>query len=136
MSDDSPNGEPSSFFDNNSAGNETRPDLETSPPSTSAGSCLEMRSRNKEAQPSEEWRAAVNPARLAAVTAAKDIAKKQQAQFELNLPEHLPSSPLCPKNPMHKSKGLGICVYHGRTRAANLTREGDEGEMSGQFGWT
>lgn len=35
-------------------------------------------------------------------------------QFEFNTPEHLPSSPLCPKNPKHKSGGTGICVYHGR----------------------
>lgn len=41
-------------------------------------------------------------------------------QFELNLPEHLPSSPLCPKNSKHKSGGTGICVYHGRRRGASL----------------
>lgn len=136
ISDDSPNDQPGSFFNNNSAGEETRSDMEASPPNTSAGSHLEMRTLKKEAQPSEEWRAAVNPARLTSVTSAKDIAKKQQAQFELNLPEHLPNSPLCPKNPMHKSKGLGICVYHGRTRAASLTGGEGGGEMSGHFGWT
>ncbi|QSZ32639.1 hypothetical protein DSL72_002218 [Monilinia vaccinii-corymbosi] len=36
--------------------------------------------------------------------------------FELNIPDHLPSSPLCPTNPMHTSKGLGICPLHGRKR--------------------
>ncbi|PMD47399.1 hypothetical protein L207DRAFT_560909 [Hyaloscypha variabilis F] len=40
--------------------------------------------------------------------------------FELNLPEHLPSSPLCPKNPKHDSGGTGICVYHGRRRSGGL----------------
>ncbi|CAG8977642.1 hypothetical protein HYALB_00006592 [Hymenoscyphus albidus] len=35
-------------------------------------------------------------------------------KFELEIPEHLPSGPLCPKNPKHKSGGTGICVYHGR----------------------
>ncbi|KAI9720174.1 MAG: hypothetical protein M1812_002992 [Candelaria pacifica] len=41
--------------------------------------------------------------------------------FELNVPEHLPNSPLCPKNPSHKSGGKGVCVYHGRNR--NLSKE-------------
>lgn len=40
--------------------------------------------------------------------------------FEMDLPEHLPGSPLCPKNPLHKSRGNGICVYHGRRRSVNL----------------
>ena len=35
-------------------------------------------------------------------------------QFVLSVPEHLPSSPLCPKHPKNKSKGKGVCVYHGR----------------------
>lgn len=30
--------------------------------------------------------------------------------FEFDLPEHLPSSPMCPANPMHKLKGRGVCV--------------------------
>jgi parafibromin len=40
--------------------------------------------------------------------------------FDLNLPEHLPSSPLCPKNPLHKGGGKGICAYHGRRRSVGL----------------
>jgi hypothetical protein len=35
-------------------------------------------------------------------------------RFELDVPEHLPSSPLCPMNPKHQSGGAGICVYHER----------------------
>ena len=54
-------------------------------------------------------------ARLQAVEA-----RNHAMDFELNVPEHLPSSPLCPKHPKHKSGGKGICVYHGRNR--------DEGE--------
>jgi parafibromin len=42
------------------------------------------------------------------------------SSFELSLPEHLPNSPLCPKNPKHKSGGAGICVYHGRKRSNAL----------------
>ncbi|KAF2141427.1 uncharacterized protein K452DRAFT_288123 [Aplosporella prunicola CBS 121167] len=43
--------------------------------------------------------------------------------FEWDVPEHLPGSPLCPLSPKHKSGGKGICVYHGRRktkRAENL----------------
>ncbi|CZR62381.1 uncharacterized protein PAC_12278 [Phialocephala subalpina] len=41
--------------------------------------------------------------------------------FELSLPpEHLPSSPLCPKNPMHSSGGKGICPFHGRRKSVAL----------------
>ncbi|KAG4030121.1 hypothetical protein MFRU_013g01450 [Monilinia fructicola] len=36
--------------------------------------------------------------------------------FEFNVPDHLPNSPLCPTNPMHTSKGQGICPLHGRKR--------------------
>jgi hypothetical protein len=34
--------------------------------------------------------------------------------FDLDAPEHLPSSPLCPRHPKHPSKGNGVCVFHGR----------------------
>ncbi|MCJ1255525.1 hypothetical protein MMC24_003341 [Lignoscripta atroalba] len=49
-----------------------------------------------------------------------DIADDTDDEFELNVPEHLPSSPLCPKNPKHPSGGTGICVYHGRNRTISL----------------
>ncbi|KAL8796426.1 MAG: hypothetical protein Q9195_001333 [Heterodermia aff. obscurata] len=49
-----------------------------------------------------------------------DEARDNAMGFEINVPEHLPSSPLCPKHPKHKSGGKGICVYHGRSR-----KEGD-----------
>jgi hypothetical protein len=32
-----------------------------------------------------------------------------------DIPEHLPTSPLCPGNPKHKSGGKGICPYHGKS---------------------
>ena len=35
-------------------------------------------------------------------------------EFVLSVPEHLPSSPMCPRHPKHKSKGKGVCVFHGR----------------------
>ncbi|TKA70690.1 hypothetical protein B0A55_06998 [Friedmanniomyces simplex] len=36
--------------------------------------------------------------------------------FELNVPDHLPSSPLCPLNPNHKRVGKAICPIHGRKK--------------------
>jgi len=45
-----------------------------------------------------------------------DEARDAAMNFELNVPDHLPGSPLCPKHPKHKSGGKGICVYHGRNR--------------------
>lgn len=41
-------------------------------------------------------------------------AQDTEEHFELNVPEHLLGSPLCPRSPMHKSGGKEICVYHGR----------------------
>ena len=41
--------------------------------------------------------------------------------FELNVPDHLPSSPLCPKHPKHhRTGGKGVCPYHGRNKALSL----------------
>jgi len=42
-------------------------------------------------------------------------ARGVEERFKLNVPEHLLGSPLCPRSPMHKSGGKGICVYHGRS---------------------
>jgi hypothetical protein len=38
------------------------------------------------------------------------------ASFVLDIPEHLPGSPLCPMSPLHKSSGKGVCPLHGRRR--------------------
>lgn len=48
----------------------------------------------------------------------KDI--EDLRMFEWDLPEHLPSSPLCPLNPKHSSKGKGVCVYHGRKKKGGV----------------
>ncbi|KAM6533809.1 hypothetical protein FALCPG4_006760 [Fusarium falciforme] len=39
----------------------------------------------------------------------------QVPKFEFQVPEHLPSSPICPANMGHKG-GTGLCVYHGRRK--------------------
>ena len=70
--------------------------------------------------------------------AAKSLARKQRLEIEMSLPpEHLPNSPLCPKHPMHKSKGKGICMYHGRKRSVSLqSTDGgcSSGDSSHYFG--
>lgn len=35
---------------------------------------------------------------------------RRAALFEFELPEHLPTSPMCPAHPKNKSKGKGVCV--------------------------
>lgn len=50
------------------------------------------------------------------IKVAVDEATEERDNFELNVPEHLPSSPLCPRHPKHKSGGKGVCVYHGRNK--------------------
>ncbi|KAL8724519.1 MAG: hypothetical protein Q9181_006789 [Wetmoreana brouardii] len=50
------------------------------------------------------------------VKVAIDEEQEERDKFELNVPEHLPSSPLCPRHPKHKSGGKGVCVYHGRNK--------------------
>ena len=37
-----------------------------------------------------------------------------KGMFDWDVPDHLPSSPLCPANPRHRGGGSGVCVYHGR----------------------
>lgn len=39
-------------------------------------------------------------------------------EFQLDVPDHLPNSPLCPRHPKNKSGGTGICVYHGRRHSS------------------
>ncbi|RDI77239.1 hypothetical protein Vi05172_g12795 [Venturia inaequalis] len=60
---------------------------------------------------------------------AKDI--EDLRMFEWDLPEHLPSSPLCPLHPKNSSKGKGVCVYHGRKKRRDGTlTSGKYGETS------
>ncbi|KAI0182592.1 hypothetical protein EV127DRAFT_475795 [Xylaria flabelliformis] len=53
----------------------------------------------------------------------------QRAAFRFDLPEHLPSSPMCPANKRHKSGGTGVCVYHGRAkRVKKISRSNLSGD--------
>ena len=35
-------------------------------------------------------------------------------EFVASVPEHLPNSPLCPRHAKHRSRGKGVCPYHGK----------------------
>lgn len=56
----------------------------------------------------------------------------QRAAFRFDMPEHLPSSPMCPANKRHKSGGTGVCVYHGRAKGAKkATSPGEDSSKAG-----
>ncbi|KAH7160952.1 hypothetical protein EDB81DRAFT_853474 [Dactylonectria macrodidyma] len=42
-----------------------------------------------------------------------------EIRFEFQVPEHLPSSPMCPTNTRHSSGSTGVCVYHRRKRTTS-----------------
>ncbi|KAL9104393.1 MAG: hypothetical protein Q9163_000651 [Psora crenata] len=42
-------------------------------------------------------------------------------QLVLDVPDHLPNSPLCPKHPKHRSGDLRICPMHGRLSPSTST---------------
>ncbi|RYP16838.1 hypothetical protein DL765_004859 [Monosporascus sp. GIB2] len=54
--------------------------------------------------------------------------------FQFDLPEHLPSSPMCPANKKHKSGGTGVCVYHGRRKRSSEVVGGSGGGGGGGGG--
>ncbi|KAI1133178.1 hypothetical protein F5Y10DRAFT_289910 [Nemania abortiva] len=54
--------------------------------------------------------------------------------FKFDMPEHLPSSPMCPANKRHKSGGTGVCVYHGRAKRSAKTTSSETGEGTSKGG--
>ncbi|KAK3323466.1 hypothetical protein B0T19DRAFT_442967 [Cercophora scortea] len=78
------------------------------------------REREREAKKAREWWD-TPPSSLVAVAVAaaskREFKEGKAALFEFDVPEHLPSSPMCPANPKHSSKGKGVCVYHGRRKS-------------------
>ena len=79
-------------------------------------------------------------AKMEAIDAdGEDGGELSREEFVLQVPEHLPNSPMCPRHPRNKSGGKGVCVYHGRNIAVNgnagadhaMGDDGDEGGGSG-----
>ncbi|KAI0132065.1 hypothetical protein BJ170DRAFT_592046 [Xylariales sp. AK1849] len=101
-----------------------------SPPSGSHSDTAAT-NRSEKAHDKEWWEVPL------AVPRWEDMGPKS---FEFDLPEHLPSSPMCPANKKHKSGGTGVCVYHGRRKrssageAAEKSRNGVKGENGSAAG--
>ncbi|KUJ10306.1 uncharacterized protein LY89DRAFT_257184 [Mollisia scopiformis] len=110
------------FFDLNAAKDD--PDSRTVSPATSAGSG----GTGKAKSPREWWEADSKHTAVRNKSShpiekknATNMRQLSPSAFELSLPpEHLPSSPLCPKNPKHPSGGDGICPFHGRRKSVGL----------------
>ena len=44
-------------------------------------------------------------------------------ELDLDVPEHFPNSPLCPRHPKYRSGGTGTCPYHGRNKSTPSDNE-------------
>ena len=55
-----------------------------------------------------------------------------KGDLDYSIPEHLPSSPLCPKHPKNSSRGLGTCPYHGRNKS--IPSDNEKTSMLGPAG--
>jgi len=73
-------------------------------------------------------------------------AAEEKAKLEWLIPEHLPTSPLCPLHVKYVGPSIGVCVFHGRRKSASggkgTRRESGVGRRSGtmdgsgeHFGW-
>lgn len=72
-------------------------------PSTFSETSRIVSYRKNQAGEKREWWDA--PKQTVRRDPAKDV-----SVFEFDLPEHLPSSPMCPANPKHKGRGKLVCV--------------------------
>jgi hypothetical protein len=50
----------------------------------------------------------------------RTVTENTMRTFTFDLPEHLPTSPMCPRNKRHTSGGTGVCVYHGRAKRSRI----------------
>ena len=63
---------------------------------------------------------------------AETVTREQLAD---SVPEHFPTSPLCPRNPRHKSGGTGECPYHGRNPSLPKESNTSSPPLSPSEGW-
>ncbi|KAM3508073.1 hypothetical protein MY10362_001419 [Beauveria mimosiformis] len=120
MDEDTADGKPRGFF-----GPLTPPESDTTgsqtyhtPMTSKYASPKYNAHRMSVAVPSREWW----EGKLQKPTRHKDT--NCATNFEFDVPEHLPNSPMCPANVRHKSGGSGLCVYHGRRRALSTAGDG------------
>ncbi|KAI9158281.1 hypothetical protein HJFPF1_06273 [Paramyrothecium foliicola] len=116
LDEDTADGKPRGFFTSSlpPSSDSTKNNFGLLPMKTNLRYSLHRRSLST--QPREWWEHVPSrPVHRDPVVSAKG--------FEFDIPEHLPSSPLCPANVKHYSGGTGLCVYHGRRRAKSMLRD-------------
>ncbi|PFH60987.1 hypothetical protein XA68_18460 [Ophiocordyceps unilateralis] len=108
LDEDTADGKPRGFFTCTTPPSPSGRPMSPMPPSPS------LRRGSVSASTREWWEAPpLRSTRLPTVTAAG---------FQFEIPEHLPSSPLCPANSRYRPRGRGVCVYHGRRKGSTLRR--------------
>ncbi|KAF5533861.1 hypothetical protein FMEXI_11594 [Fusarium mexicanum] len=108
LAEDTANGRPRSFF------------TETVPPTEDDG--MEFSSRRNSLQIVRRQSIVADTYEWWEKMPKKPVRRspfQERPPFEFQLPEHLPSSPMCPTNEKHVSGGTGVCVYHGRRKCAS-----------------
>ncbi|PHH74738.1 hypothetical protein CDD82_4802 [Ophiocordyceps australis] len=130
LDQDTADGRPRGFFTCTSPpGIDPRPPLST-PASVRSASPRPGVRRSSLSAPSREWWEPM-PGHLrdrtdllsANVSSSLHWRLAAKSDFQFDVPEHLPSSPLCPANSRHASGGTGLCVYHGRKRTRSALRD-------------
>lgn len=115
MDEDTADGKPRAFFTSMAPPDPgTHKPLLQPPHSKRLNSRGQRRRRSSFYSQPREWWDSLPSSRGRRQSPAKD--------FDFDVPEHLPSSPMCPTNSRHKSGGTGLCVYHGRRLGASGLR--------------
>ncbi|CAM1511636.1 Fc.00g091490.m01.CDS01 [Cosmosporella sp. VM-42] len=127
LCEDTADGRPRAFFTSMTPPGDDSPDTMLGPSPTQSTTRLKVRRKSVVKQSREWWDG------MPEQKEARRTSQERAEAFEFQVPEHLPSSPMCPANPRHRSGGTGMCVYHGRRRGAtrlqNVTlRDEDEGD--------
>lgn len=119
MDEDTADGKPRGFFSSLMPPLSADKDIESLDASTAPSNAAPKYNahRMSVAVPSREWWEQ-QPSKPPRREDASLIAK-----FEFDIPEHLPTSPMCPANVKHKSVGTGMCVYHGRRKVYLAARD-------------
>jgi hypothetical protein len=87
--------------------------------------------QKKEGKKPREWWDSP-PKTLSTSASVRKSPLRRAALFEFNVPEHLPSSPMCPAHPKNKSGGKGVCVVSVPRSTKRSTTEGERGDRRGR----
>ncbi|KAL7913196.1 hypothetical protein GGI35DRAFT_476997 [Trichoderma velutinum] len=121
LDEDTADGKPRAFFTSLTPpmqGGETS--SKTASPSNRSMKRYSVHGSSMSSQPREWWEQ--TPQRICRRDLPGTIGTLA-GKFKFDVPEHLPSSPMCPANKRHKSGGTGVCVYHGRRKTKSVMRD-------------